>query len=226
MNASLILDGILLIVLALIVWGYARRGFMAGLLQFVGNIASLLGALFLSQKVAPLLFEHFLRGSFITRMEETIARDGTVDIASLLEQFAGFLPEQVQQKLVQSAGELLSAASPDLAQNLVTEVVEPLLTPIIAIVVFFVAFALCRFVVGFLVAVLTNFNKIPLVGGVNRLLGVGMGFLAGLVDLYILLCALWAVMVITGGNLAFLNEQILGDSLLYAVFAPLNPFLM
>lgn len=226
MNNALILDGVLLVILAMVVWWYARRGFMAGLMQFVGNIASLLGALFLSQKVAPLLFERFLRGGFITRMEEAIARDGTVDVAALLEQFAGFLPEQVQQKIIQSADELLSAASPNLAQNLVAEVVEPLLTPIIAIVVFFVAFALCRFVVGFLVAVLTNMNKIPLVGGVNRLLGIGMGLLAGLVDLYILLCAVWAVMVITGGNLPFLNEQVLAGSRIYSVFAPLNPFLL
>lgn len=226
MNFALILDIILLVVLALVVCLYAKKGFVAGLLQFIGNILSLVGALVLSRRVAPMLFDRFLRSSFVERLEETIAQEGTVELAGLLERFAGFLPESLQQKILQSADNLIGAARPDLAQAIVTEVVEPLLTPIITVVLFFVAFGLCRFIVGFLVAVLTNLNKIPLVGGVNRLLGVGMGLLAGLVDLYILLCALWAVMVITGGNLPFLNEQVLAGSRLYAVFRPLNPFLL
>lgn len=226
MDLALILDIILLAILVLVVWLYAKKGFVAGLLQFVGSILSLLGALLLSRKVAPMLFDRFLRSSFVERMEETIAREGTVDLAGLLDQFAGFLPDQLQQKILQSADSLIGAARPDLAQAVVTEVIEPLLTPIITVVLFFVAFGLCRFLVSFLVAVLTNLNKIPLVGGVNKLLGVGMGLLAGLVDLYILLCALWAVMVITGGNLPFLNEEVLAGSRLYAVFRPLNPFLL
>lgn len=224
MDYALILDLVLLAVLVAAVCFYARRGFVAGLVQFVGNLASLLGALFLSRTVAPMLFDRFLRGNFIEQMEHAIAEGGTVDLAELLERFAGFLPDAVQQSIVNSANNLLGAASPDLAQRLVAEVIEPLLTPIIAIVIFFVAFALCRFLVGLLTAVLTNLNKLPLVGGVNRLMGVAMGLLAGLVDLYILLCAVWAVMVITGGNLPFLNEQVLAQSHLYGLFSQWNPF--
>ena len=90
--------------------------------------------------------------------------------------------------------------------------------------VFFVAFALCRLVVSFVVAVLTNFNRIPLVGGVNRMLGFAMGILAGTVDLYLVLCAVWAIIVITGGSISFLNDTALSGSVAYGIFGRLNPF--
>lgn len=221
---STIFDLIFLAALVVIVIAYARRGFMAGLVQFVGNLVSLLGALFLSGKVAPLLFDRFLKNSFVDRIDDTIAQQGSVDLAATVDKFAGFLPKSIQEKLVESASGFLDFAAPDVADRIVKEVLEPLITPIIAIVLFFVAFALCRLVVSFVVAVLTNLNHIPVVGGVNRLLGVLMGALAGCVDLYIALCAVWAIITITGGNLSFLNDQALADSVVYQIFSGINPF--
>ena len=49
MKASLILDLVLLAILLAVAFGYARKGFLAGLIQFAGNLASLIGAVVLSQ---------------------------------------------------------------------------------------------------------------------------------------------------------------------------------
>ena len=86
------------------------------------------------------------------------------------------------------------------------------------------AFALCRLLVGLLVAVLTNVNRIPVMGSVNRFFGFLMGLLAGVVDLYLVLCAVWAVIVITGGSIGFLNDQALAGSITYSLFGRFNPF--
>ena len=61
-------------------------------------------------------------------------------------------------------------------------------------------------------------------GGVNRMLGFAMGLLAGTVDLYLVLCAVWAVIVITGGSISFLNDTALSGSVAYGIFGRLNPF--
>ena len=71
---------------------------------------------------------------------------------------------------------------------------------------------------------LTNLNQIPVVGHVNRFLGLVMGVLVGGVDLYIVLCAVWALMIITDNNLWFLNESVLATSAVYNVFSGINPF--
>ena len=51
-----------------------------------------------------------------------------------------------------------------------------------------------------------------------------MGLLAGVVDLYLVLCAVWAVIVITGGSIEFLNDQALAGSITYSLFGRFNPF--
>ena len=224
MNAAIVFDLVMLALLLVVAFAYARRGFAAGLVQFVGNLASLIGALVLSHQASPLLFEKFFQNGFVTSIQNTLTAEGTVNIQSTIEKYAGFLPESIKESLTASAAGLLDSGAPDLAVKLVDEVIAPLLTPIIAIVLFFVAFALCRLLVGLLVAVLTNVNRIPVMGSVNRFFGFLMGLLAGVVDLYLVLCAVWAVIVITGGSIEFLNDQALAGSIAYSLFGRFNPF--
>ena len=224
MNAAIVFDLVMLALLLVVAFAYARRGFAAGLVQFVGNLASLIGALVLSHQASPLLFEKFFQNGFVTSIQNTLTAEGTVNIQSTIEKYAGFLPESIKESLTASAAGLLDSGAPDLAVKLVDEVIAPLLTPIIAIVLFFVAFALCRLLVGLLVAVLTNVNRIPVMGSVNRFFGFLMGLLAGVVDLYLVLCAVWAIIVITGGSIEFLNDQALAGSVTYNIFGRFNPF--
>ena len=224
MNSAIVFDLVMLALLLVVAFAYARRGFAAGLVQFVGNLASLIGALVLSHQASPLLFEKFFQNGFVTSIQNTLTAEGTVNIQSTIEKYAGFLPESIKESLTASAAGLLDSGAPDMAVKLVDEVIAPLLTPIIAIVLFFVAFALCRLLVGLLVAVLTNVNRIPVMGSVNRFFGFLMGLLAGVVDLYLVLCAVWAVIVITGGSIGFLNDQALAGSITYSLFGRFNPF--
>ena len=217
-------DLILLAILLLVAMRYAGKGFAAALVQFAGNLASLLGASIFSQNIAPVLFTNFFENNFTTSIEKTLADGGQVQLDQLVEHYAGFLPDEIQQSIIQSAGGVLTGNAPELAEQVVSQVIAPLLTPIIAIVVFFVAFALCKVIVGFVVAVLTNFNRIPILGSVNKLLGFGMGLLAGVVDLYLILCAVWAIIVVTGGSIPWLNQQVLGDSVGFTLFGQFNPF--
>ena len=224
MNAAIVFDLIMLVLLVTVALVYARRGFAAGLVQFIGNLASLIGALVLSHEASPVLFEKFFQNGFVTSIQNTISAEGTVNIQTTIEKYAGFLPASIKESLTASAAGLLDSGAPDLAVKLVDEVIAPLLTPIIAIVLFFVAFALCKLLVSLLVAVLTNVNRIPLMGSVNRFFGFLMGLLAGTVDLYLVLCAVWAVIVITGGSIEFLNDQALAGSIAYSAFGKFNPF--
>lgn len=217
-------DLILLAILLLVAMRYAGKGFAAALVQFAGNLASLLGASIFSQNIAPVLFTNFFENNFTTSIEKTLADGGQLQLDQLVEKYAGFLPEELQRSITQSAGGVLTGNAPELAEQVVNQVIAPLLTPIIAIVVFFVAFALCKVIVGFVVAVLTNFNRIPILGGVNKLLGFAMGLLAGVVDLYLILCAVWAIIVVTGGSIPWLNQQVLGESIGFSLFGQFNPF--
>ena len=112
-----------------------------------------------------------------------------------------------------------------LADTIVEKVLQPLLTPVIMLVLFFVFYAVLRLLVSMLVTVLGLVNRLPVIGTVNRWLGWTAGGIASLLDIYLVLCVLWALIVITGGNLTMLNDTVMSSSLYYKVFNVFNPFL-
>lgn len=225
MTIANIFDILLLVLLAVVTLRYMQKGFLAGLIQFLGNLLGLVGAALLSPRVADWIFTTFFKGGLTTQIQTTISQQGTVDLAALVDKYAGFLPDAMEQSLVQSATDLMNSGAPDLAHSLVTELIQPLVTPLITVVVFFVCFAVCKMLVSFLAAVLTNLNRVPLVGGVNQFFGFFMGLLAGAMDVFLVVCGVWAVVVITGNNLSWLNQTVLQDSVAFSLFSSFNPFM-
>ena len=225
MTIANIFDILLLVLLAVVTLLYMQKGFLAGLIQFRGNLLGLVGAALLSPRVADWIFATFFKGGLTTQIQTTISQQGTVDLAALVDKYAGFLPDAMEQSLVQSATDLMNSGAPDLAHSLVTELIQPLVTPLITVVVFFVCFAVCKMLVSFLAAVLTNLNRVPLVGGVNQFFGFFMGLLAGAMDVFLVVCGVWAVVVITGNNLSWLNQTVLQDSVAFSLFSSFNPFM-
>ena len=55
-------------------------------------------------------------------------------------------------------------------------------------------------------------------------LGLRWWSISSLVDIYLVLCVVWALIVITGGNLTMLNDTVMSGSLYYKVFNVFNPF--
>ena len=86
-------------------------------------------------------------------------------------------------------------------------------------------YALLRLLVSLLVTVLGLVNKLPVIGTMNRGLGWLVGGATALLDLYLVLCILWGLIVITGGSLNVLNDTVMSTSLYYKVFNLFNPFL-
>ena len=140
LKPSLIFDLILLAVLLVSAMASYRKGLLTAIVQFAGRLFSLAGAWFVSRKGSPYLFENFLERSFVTRVQSTISQQGAVDLTALVDKYAGFLPKSIQNSIIQSVSQTLDTGAPDVAQTIVTQVVEPLFTPIIAVVVFFIAF--------------------------------------------------------------------------------------
>ena len=158
----------------------------------------------------------------------SITAGGVVDLSGIAQRYAGFLPESFRASIVEACERSISAVLSDnavvLADAIVQKVLAPLLTPVISLVLFFVSFALLRMLVSLLVTVLGLVNKLPVIGAVNHWLGWGVGGIASLVDIYLVLCVVWALIVITGGNLTMLNDTVMSGSLYYKVFNVFNPF--
>ena len=227
-NPSFLFDILCTVVWLVLMARYARKGFLASIVQLSGNLISLLGARQLSAACAGWVFENLLAGGFRTQIAAHLSEDGVVNLSGIAQQYAGFLPEAFRASIVDACERSISAVLNDnavvLADTIVQKVLAPLLTPVISLVLFFVAFALLRMLVSLLVTVLGLVNKLPVIGAVNHWLGWGVGGIASLVDIYLVLCVVWALIVITGGNLTMLNDTVMSGSLYYKVFNVFNPF--
>ena len=197
-NPSFLFDIICTVVWLLLAVRYARKGFLASVVQLAGSLLSLTGARAFSGWAAGQVFQNFFAGSFRDQIAASIAAGGVVDLSGIAQRYAGFLPESFRASIVEACERSVSAVLSDnavvLADVIVQKVLAPLLTPVISLVLFFVAFALLRMLVS-------------------------------LLDIYLVLCVLWALIVITGGNLTMLNDTVMSSSLYYKVFNVFNPFL-
>ena len=215
-NPSFLFDIICTVVWVILMVRYARKGFLASMVGLVGNLLSLLGAHQLSAACAGWVFEHMLAG-------------GAVDLSGIAEKYAGFLPASFRASIVaaceRSIGAVLADNAVVLADSIVENVLQPLLTPVITLVLFFLFYALLRLLVSMLVTVLGLVNKLPVIGTVNRGLGWLVGAGTALLDVYLVLCILWGLIVITGGSLNVLNDTVMSTSLYYKIFNLFNPFL-
>ena len=228
-NPSFLFDIVCTVVWLLLAVRYARKGFLASSVQLGGNVFSLVGARVFSGWAAAEVFQRFLAGSFRTQIAAHLSEDGVVNLSGIAQQYAGFLPESFRASIVETCERSISAVLSDnavvLADAIVQKVLAPLLTPVISVVLFFVAFALLRMLVSMLVTVLGLVNKLPVIGTVNRGLGWLTGGMTAMLDLYLVLCVVWGLVVITGGNLNVLNDTVMHSSLYYKAFNMFNPFL-
>ena len=223
-SVAIFLDIALIAVVIFTIAYYMRRGFVAGLLGLVGNLVSLALAWVLSDQVSPTLFENFFKSGLIDQTTQLISEQGAAGVQSILDKFSAFLPASMMESLTQQANTIFNSGAPDMALAIVENIVAPLVMPLIGVVVFFAVFVLGRVVISLLVAIFSNVNRVPLVGGVNKGLGAVIGLVAGLINALMVLCVIWAIVVITSGNLPILNDQTLSGSYLYTAFSAYNPF--
>ena len=228
-NPSFLFDIVCTVVWLLLAVRYARKGFLAASVQLGGNVFSLVGARVFSGWAAAEVFQRFLAGSFRTQIAASLSAGGVVDLTGIAEKYAGFLPASFRASIVaaceRSIGAVLADNAVVLADTIVENVLQPLLTPVITLVLFFLFYALLRLLVSMLVTVLGLVNKLPVIGTVNRGLGWLVGGATALLDIYLVLCILWGIIVITGGNLNVLNDTVMSSSLYYKIFNLFNPFL-
>ena len=205
---ALLLD---LIVLIVFIWeirrGY-RIGFMRVLIECISWIAVLVLASMLSYFVAGPVYDTFFSGGITDAIASALTQNTTPEAlaASLEETLASlpsaaasavqFLLDQMQVDLSAVTG----AEAVELAGSVAELVVRPILVSAIQFCAFLLFFVLGMVVFHIIAVGFGMFNSIPLVGGVNRLLGGFLGLVKGGVIVCLLLAALQLYLTVESGG--------------------------
>lgn len=217
MNASLIYDLIFLALFAFAAVRSWQKGFLAGLIELIGAVLGVGVAVWASRQLAQPCYDLFLSDAVNKRVTEAVTQSGG-DLAAAV-QALDFLPASLRQTIA----DLVLKAGADLPEQ-INALLVPVLLPFVQVLLFVVLCVLIRWVFRLLVGLLRHVNAVPLLGGVNRLLGLALGLCTGALDCWLLALALWFVANATAGALTWLNTDVLAQSVGYGIFGAYNPF--
>lgn len=195
-----------------------QKGFLAGLAELIGAVFGVGVAVWGSRTLAPGIYEKFLSDTVTEKVEAAVAQSGG-DIAAAV-QGLDFLPDSLRTTLA----EAIQTAGGQLPEK-VTSLLEPVILPLVQVVLFVLLCVVVRWAFGLLIAVLRGINGVPLVGGVNQVLGLVLGLCTGALDCWLLALVLWFAASVTAGSLDWLNTAVLQRSIGYSFFGAFNPFL-
>lgn len=243
-----LLDVILVAVLAGVVWQGWRAGFVSAFIQLIGTLAGYLGAAILCGPLSHGLYVRFGQARVVeyvsARLPQEVAGvplDSVAQFAQLAEfkdQIIAYIAQALEGADLDWAffgGGTATGAdtahriygkvaeeSQTVAQAVADVVVGPAVEFVLRIVVFFLVFFLIMLAVRLLVKLGKGFNHVPLVGGINRLLGLGLGVVQAAVMGYLITMALVLVIAISGNKWELLNSHVLSETKLILWFKNLD----
>lgn len=221
MNVSigLVYDLIFLILLVGAALDGRRRGFVSGLVSLIGSVAGVVAGVYASRAWAlPLYRDHL--GVTIGETVAATLNDCGGDFNAALAKLE-FLPDAARETLRTLVTNLTGEAVPQIVSAL-----EPVFLPLIQTLLFLAVWILVRAVFRLIARWLRGINAIPLVGTLNKMLGLAFGVVAGLLNCWIFSLAVWMVSGLTGGRLEFLSSGALAHSRIYTLLSGFNPFLL
>lgn len=211
-----ILFAVVLILTAVYGW---KQGFVSSLTLLIGSVAGIFGAAWAAQTFGPVVYNNYVGASIAEKVSATLAESGG-DVTAAVQGMS-FLPEAVRNALLNTVAEITGEATPR-----VMEVLQPIILPLIQVIIFLVVCNLIRWLFRALAWALRGCNGIPLVGGLNRLLGLVLGALSGALNCWLLSLALWLLSMLSDGHIEILRSAVLGKSAIYSLLAGFNPFVI
>lgn len=196
MNLILDLVVVLLFVLCAVL-GF-RKGALATLLSLVGGIAALAGAFFLAAPIGTFLSQSVVAPAMtapvVAKLSEItgISADSSASLASVLQN-----PPAELNKFLSLFGTNAQTVLDGAEQGL-EPVAKAIVTPVADMlsfaIAFFILLSIFLVVVRLLIYLARRFNAIPVLGGANRVLGLVLGALKGLVFAWVFCAVFYLVL--------------------------------
>ncbi len=220
-----LVDVVLLLILGYTVYRYFLKGFFAALISFVGSLVAIVVSLFLATPIAELLFDVFMRGNITTRVDSSLSdslpeQSVSALISGLTDGFPGSLAESLDG--INVTDELNSVfageATGVTADVIVSSTVAPIMIAMTATIIFFFLVFIIKGIFGLVEKVFYSFNKIPLVGQLNNVLGGVVGILPGLINAILVFAVLVLVAIFTSNQLPVINTAALDTTISGGIF--------
>ena len=224
-----IVDIIIVLIFGVIVVTSMKKGFFKSLFELAGTLISLAISRFLSESLAPVVFDSFISKGAQTYLEKALGSAGTKDYALQAQETLNSIPEalngimglmgidkQVILEKIQSA----DLGGNNMVESLMSNVVEPVATAIVQFILFAVLAVVVGFVLKLVVRLLDGIiKKLPAVKQLNTTLGAVFGVLRGIIVVAIISMLIGIVASFIGNEefIEIVNNSIIVDTFQKAI---------
>ncbi|MEG2174959.1 MAG: CvpA family protein [Oscillospiraceae bacterium] len=233
-STAFALDAVTVVVVLISAVTAYRRGFLNSIVRLVGTLGSALLCMHYSDPAAEWIYGRFFEKRVLTAISENIDRFGQPGLEAFskgLEGLMQHLPMGIRQALGLRLPQDLKlwydkvwGSASDFPLALADSVISPLAVSLLQAIIFCVLFALCSFAVGALARLLKGVNRVPLIGGVNAVLGGLLGIVQGLLYVFVLASLLWLLIAATGDTLTPITSGAIGQTVLFRHFLEIAPW--
>ncbi len=202
---ALVFDAVALLIFIAVIIGYAKKGFAAAIVSFLGYFIASIGAWMLSDWLSPIIAEWF-RPAIGERVAQSLAQ---WQAGAAEQEISGFL-----RWLAQLTG---MEVSTDATSQAVTDaIVEIGLTLLISAILWLLLFSLLMILVRCISGKLRLINRIPVIGAANGFLGGLVGVLVGFIWVWLFVLLLRLVVSAIGNDAQIgLQESILCGNIIH-----------
>lgn len=203
----------------------AKKGFIKSLIDFLGAFVAMIAAGILSLPAAQWVYDTFFHEALTEKVTSTVAGLEAADaVQSVFSEFpelviralsaAGITQSSVQAQVDGTALNIAEA---------ITAAISPMLIGLVRVLAMLVLFVLLLIVIRAVGTLISGLFSLPLLNGVNQLLGFVFGNLLAVVAVWVVLACVHAFMPLFSVDLQMKIIDAQESSVLYSFLYEFNP---
>ena len=219
-----ILDGGVILILALAIWAGMRRGLVRSIVLMAGSIIAIILSGTLSRPAADAIFDGFVRDRLVTAAETKLSDTALSGVqqkaAVILDELPGPIANLLRSQSDDGSGSIETAirsqaggTARQLAETAVDSAVKPLALSLLSSVCFIIIFLLLMILVHLLATVVSRIVRLPVLKQFNQVGGAVVGALQGTLVI-ILYVAVLQVIATSGSPEAAISVEAIDNTML------------
>jgi len=223
-----VLDGLSVVLFALLVWLGHRRGFIKTVSGVLAFVAALVLSSMLSGPVSGFMYDTFVEPPVLKELSSQIGEGspaaGQLDAA--LAEMPAFITNRLAANGLDSGAAVLehisgAGAEETVAESITRQVVEPVVVPLLKSLSMLLLFVVLLIVITVLLKAVDLVAKLPLLKQINKSLGVVAGIVQGI--LWVFFAVTVIRLLASTGWFGFLPPALLEDTVVIKWIDSLNP---
>lgn len=230
---SFVLDGIIILIIAICIILSAKKGFVATLVEVIGFIAALVIAFVVSTPLAGMVYDNFIEPSIIGIVEnaaEEGATTATDAVDAVWNKLPGFITESnffnfSKENITSTVQTQVEGGSTELALNISNSFTKPPITKILSSIISVIIVTVMLFLIKPLAKLLNKLFSFSVIGDINKTLGGVLGLIKGVAISIIVCLAVSLILSFTKSGFLIFTPEAINSSFIFKFIIGFSPFL-